>query len=65
MLHLLGFLAPEDMIMFIHPTLVVTMWLKRGPYLVCVCQHCWRWAAHPLWTSRNSVEESRTPDTGE
>lgn len=32
-------------------------------YLVCVGLPCWRWIVHPLWTSRSSVEEGRTPDT--
>lgn len=38
---------------------------KLVMYLVYVCQHCRRWVAHPLWTSRNSVEDFRTPDSGE
>lgn len=38
---------------------------KLMMYLVCVCQHCLRWVGHPLWTSRNSAEDCRTPDTAE
>lgn len=38
---------------------------RCATYLVCVCQQCWRWVVHLLWTSRNSVEDCRTPDTGE